>query len=361
MDLYNVLTYSKIEQKRNGIIGAGEYLKYFLLLYPGIPILIALFSCYAIYLSEEKYYQTFMAASIIYVIILAIILTYNFKRMFTVYIIDKEGGLYLVYLSVLWRRFKEEISTINLTGIPSIPLFKMFYILSNIKYILDNIENGIDCNELTTLGKMKQITNIREVRDSKRKITFYCVLKNGNKSYTKKIKIPKIYFKIDNLLEFIVDSEKNKTSIGCFERKLDPEKYLIKERNPFGRIIKFSIIWLSIVLWLSLFTINSDLNRLSKINKGIYVKCQGEILEQTETNNKSEKTLLIKTSPMEKTISVDSDRYSDNTSVYVSKENDSYFFENEFGTMFKPMIVLFFSVLFIYIIWVITGAIFEKK
>lgn len=79
--------------------------------------------------------------------------------------------------------------------------------------------------------------------------------------------------------------------------------------------------------WIAVFTVSSDLSRLSRINAGEYVE------------------------------SVD----DKNREIYVSvKDKDEYFLKSDYGKTYKPVLVIYFSVEIIYAIMKITDEVILK-
>lgn len=79
--------------------------------------------------------------------------------------------------------------------------------------------------------------------------------------------------------------------------------------------------------WIAVFTVSSDLSRLSSINAGDYVE------------------------------SVD----DKNREIYVSvKDEDEYFLKSDYGKTYKPVLVIYFSVEIIYAIMKITDGVILK-
>lgn len=306
-----IFTYSAVEQKRHGIAGPGKCLMRFLGIFPFVPLCLALISCFVVKLEDRTYKACMFAAAAILAASMFIYMFLWIKRIFYVYILDEKKRLYRLRISNFWYKIKNQTFLLNPLGTSGGRLLKLFYMVSNIKYVLENITDTVTYEELINMGQLEQFINISDVVVKKKKIIFKAEIKDAKNTRNEWVTISRVYENDRQLVCFLLQGE-----------DIEPEhvSHILEEikqsDTPLKKMLRFTWTWTCISAWAAVIFLSRDLGRLSKINAGEYVKAEVEMKE-----------------------------------AYVSVENEkNYFFVSDYGNLYKPILVLYGSVEIIYLI-----------
>lgn len=326
-----ILTYSAIEQSKNNIMGAGRYFITFLGIFPFIPLFLSLFSCFIQKISYDLYRILLLSAAIVSIIIMAVNMMLWIFNMMRVYIIDEKGELYRLRASTFWYKIKDKMYLINPTGSTGGRLMRLFYIVNNIKVVLMAVAEDVTYEDFIAMGKMEKLSEISNVVINKKSVRLTAKVQSKKGTERKNIYIKRVFEKDENFCEYLKilgDKGSYREAKECFNVKNNKEsKFLKNNVSNLKRFIRFTIKWTCVMAWIAVFTVSSDLSRLSRINAGEYVE------------------------------SVD----DKNREIYVSvKDEDEYFLKSDYGKTYKPVLVIYFSVEIIYAIMKITDEVILK-
>lgn len=322
-----IFTYSAIEQKRHGILSPGKSLVVFMGIFPFIPLLLELFSCFVIYLGNRQFKISMFGLTSILALWLFVQIFLFVKRIFYVLIIDENGILYRLKISNFWYKIKNQTALLNPFGTSGGKFLKIFYMINNIKLVLQNISETITYEELISMGKLEKFTDISEVVIDKKNIVFNSKVKSASGEIKKRIKISRVYENDFQIINYLQGKDYLKT-----ESMTEIVKELNKPKAKSVQIVRFSIKWISVMAWIAVILLSRDLGRLSKINEGIYEK---KVIEIVSDDDIVEET------------------------VYMSNSGE-YFKKSEYGNLYRPVIVVFLSVEIIYIISKVSDILIEK-
>lgn len=328
-----IITYSMIEQGKNDIMGIGKCLLCFVGIFPFIPLLLSLFSCYVKLIPHHIYRIVFFAVAVVGVIVMFCYMLLWLNNVMTVFLIDEENHLYRLKISVFWYKIKNKMYLLNPGGAVGGRLMRLFYMIQNIKLVLESATEDITFDEFITMGKMERLSDIREVKISRKRIQFHAAIKSQKGVSDKCIKLFRAFEQQDRLCEYLKIYEQEgaaATKRVVFDSKVHMEELLLKklERSPIKKFVKFTVTWTCIMAWIAAFMLNSDLGRLSKMNAGEYVLVQ------------------------------ENDRYdTDDEAVYVNIHNEKDFFrQSDYGKLYKPILILYISPIFVYALMKFTDA-----
>ncbi len=364
MKARKIITYSSLERRKNRIMGAETYLGFFLFMFPVIPILLALFSCFIYKLSDNLYSTLFMTGTIILAVCFLLAEIHWLKELMTVYMIGDDGELYRLHISMFWYKIKQCTNLVNPMETTGGKWMQLFYMISNIKIALE-AAGDVTFEELIQMGRLTRISGITNVSGYKKKICLCADIETKKGIRQGKIKIRKVYDNIDALKEYLVIYQSDGVKAAekyDFKVKVNPLSYVKENKTLVQKSIRFILIWTGILLWISLFTVYSDLNKLSNINSGRYQKVVAYAEEKesghTEASfvlNGEEHLINVSSGYLE----TDGEKYS--VVVYVEAENpQNYFYKQAYGQMYKPVFVLYIMVVMIYLISNISQYIIDK-
>ncbi len=318
-----ILTYQDLEQSKNGIMGPGRCLVSFLGIFPFVPILLALFSCFIIKIPDSIFRILLFIITFFMLAILLLNIFIWILNMISVFIISEDGELYRIKISSFWYKIKDKMYLINPSGMMSGKFMRLFYMINNIKIVLQSVASDVTYEEFISMGRMEKISEIRNVKVKRKKIKINALIENRRGKKRKNLVIKRVFEKDDIFCEYLVRYESsgiNEAAKVDFNQKINAEKMINIDNSPIKhlkKILKFTVTWTCIMAWVAIFTISGDLNRLSRINAGEYVRTEddkGKI-------------------------------------VYISADNcDEYFYESDYGNMYRPVIVVYLSVEFIYVL-----------
>lgn len=353
MKAKKIITYSSLERQRHGIKGAGTYVGIFLFMFPFISILLALFSCFIYHLSDTMYSVLFMAGTVLLTILFLGAELRWLWELLTVYVAGEDGALYRLHISVFWYKIKNCANLLNPMNTAGGKWMQIFYMIQNIKQALERA-GDIGFDELIRMGRLTRITGITEVENRKKSFVISAEIENQKGIRKGKICIRKVYDHIDALQEY-ADLYKNSGREAAeaydFRYKKNASDYIL-ERTPVRKLMRFLTVWTGIILWLALFTVYPDLNKLSHINSGRYQKTEayadnagsqhGKVVFQY---NGKDYVIDVK----EEYLKPDGEGYK--VSVYFDTENpQKYFCSQIYGLMYKPVFVIYFTVIILYLI-----------
>ena len=358
-----IITYSALERQRHGIKGAGTYVGIFLFMFPFISILLALFSCFIYHLSDTMYSALFMTGTILLIVLFLGAEIRWLWEMLTVYVAGEDGALYRLHISVFWYKIKNCTNLLNPMNTAGGKWMQLFYMIQNIKLALERA-GDIGFDELIRMGRLTRITGIMEVENRKKSFIISGEIENQKGIRRGKISIRKVYDHIDALQEYAdIYKTKGKEAAEAynFRFKKDASAYVI-ERTPFQKLKRFLTVWTGILLWLALFTVYPDLNKLSHINSGRYQKTEAyadtvesEHVKAVFQYNGKDYMIDVK----DEYLKPDGEGYT--VSIYFDTENPQKYFRSQiYGLMYKPVFVIYFTVIILYLISGITQYIIDK-
>lgn len=306
-----IFTYSAIEQKRHGIAGPGKCLMIFLGIFPFVPLLLALFSCFIMKLEDKTYTICLFGTCTVLVVGMFVCMVSWIKRIFYVFILDEKKCLYRLKISNFWYKIKNQTFLLNPLETSGGRLLRLFYMVSNIKYVLENITDTVTYEELISMGRLELFTDISDVDIRKKKIIFRANIKTAGTMRTARITISRVYENDRQLVGFLQHGE------YCEPEMVSHILNEIKQTDtPLKKMARFTVTWSCIIAWAAVFFLSRDFGRLSKINAGEYVK--------TEVQGKE---------------------------AYVSvNDGDKYFLVSDYGNLYKPVLVIYGSVEVLYLI-----------
>ena len=312
-----IMAYSDLEQKRNGVKTPMDALAAALGIFPFVILLTNLYSCFGSRLSNRTYRQIMVLAGSILLLIVALSIVVWVNRIFYVYMIDENHQLYRLRISNFWYKLRNQTGLIRPYGMPGGRLMRLFYMVSNIKKVLENISDTITYEELIAMGRLEKISDIRNLETKKKSYSFLAKLVNKDhpEGLETRIKICRVYendHQLENFLREGKPGEKEKISDIILEIK--------REKTPLAKLAHFTIVWTCIMAWIAAFLLGGDLARLARINAGEYVKT-------TVETEKGSREVFVSTS-----------------------DEDQYFDADDYGKLYRPIIVLYGVVEIIYLI-----------
>ncbi len=364
MKAKKIITYSALERRRNGIMGAETYLGVFLFMFPVIPILLALFSCFIYKLSDTMYSTLFMMGSMLLVMVFLVAEIHWVWELLTVYMVGEDGDLYRLHISGFWYKIKNCTNLLNPMETSGGKWLQIFYMINNIKLALETA-GDITFDELIQMGRLTRISGITEVRNRKKSIILSADTECGKGKRKRKIVIRKVYDNIDALQAYaaIYQREgKEAAEAYDFKVKKNPASYITATPPRIRKLIRFLMVWTGIMLWFSLFTIYPDLNKLSNINSGRYEKTTAYADRKEWENNKAsfvydEKEYTIDVAA--KYLKNHGEEYS--VQIFFNTEEPQNYFRSEiYGLMYKPVFVIYFMVIILYLISGITQYLIDR-
>ena len=189
--------------------------------------------------------------------------------------------------------------------------------------------------DFIAMGKMEKLSEIGNVVINKKSVRLTAKVQSKKGTERKNIYIKRVFEndeKFCQYLKILGDKGSYREAKECFNVKNNKENEFLKNNiknntSNLKRFIRFTIKWTCVMAWIAVFTVSSDLSRLSSINAGDYVE------------------------------SVD----DKNREIYVSvKDEDEYFLKSDYGKTYKPVLVIYFSVEIIYAIMKITDGVILK-
>lgn len=365
MKARKILTYSSLERRRNRIMGAETYLGFFLFMFPVIPILLALFSCFIYKLSDTLYSNLFMTGVIVLVIVFLLAEIHWLWELMTVYMVGDDGELYRLHISLFWYKIKQCTNLLNPMETTGGKWMQIFYMINNIRLVLE-ASGDITFDELIQMGRLTRISGITDVKNYKKMICLSADIETRKGVRQGKIKIRKVYDNIDSLNEYLVLYQSAGVKVAGqydFKVKKNPITYVVEEnKTSIRKSIRFILIWTGIMLWFSLFTVYPDLNKLSNINAGTYEKVVAYAKEKESGHTEASFLLDGKEYIIDVAsgyLVTDGDKYS--VPIYANKENPkNYFYKQTYGQMYKPVIVIYFMIIIIYLISKISQYVIDK-
>lgn len=313
-----ICTYSAIEQKRHGIAGPLKCLIVFLGIFPFTFLALELYSCFAKRISGEDFKKCmFLITGVLSAIMLICIVKFVI-RIFYVFIIDEAGNVYRLRISNFWYKIKNQTVLLNPMETSMGRTMRIFYMISNIKLVLDNITDTVTYEELIAMGKLYKFENISDIKVTERKIVFRARV-NGAE-IDKYIKIERVYENDCQLIHAIRGQD-----IPEKESATDIIKEITSDKTPVKKLIRFTVRWTCVMAWIAVIALSNDLGKLSRINAGEYKKGTIEVLDK---NNKNE---VIK------------------KEAYISVKNESdYFYVDSYGKAYAPVLIIYGAVEFMY-------------
>lgn len=348
-DNYNrnvIITYSMLEQSKNNIIGIGKTLLIYVGVFPFIPILLSLFSCYIKKIPNHIYRLAFFCMAILGVAIMVSYMLMWLKNVMTVFIIDDNSNLYRIRISVFWYKIKDKMYLLNPGGAAGNRLTRLFYMVNNIKLVLETAMEDITFDEFISMGRMERLSDVGKVQITNKRIFFNASVISKSGRVYKRIRIMKVFEQTDKFCEYLKVCEESGTQAAKnikFDGKIDVEELILKNVNvsPLIKLRKFTLKWTCIMAWVAAITLSGDLSRLSRINAGEY-----ELKEAKELSTY---------------YSDDKKNVNETEKIYVNINNENdYFKKSEYGILYKPILVIYVSPLIVYVFMLLTDKVIEN-
>lgn len=363
MKTNKILTYSSIERHRHGMLGAETYLGIVLFMFPLVPILLALFSCFVITLSDKLYTRLFMVGTIVMLSVFLFAVVRWILELLTVYLVGEDGELYRLHISLFWYQTKGCMDLIQPEGMTGNRLMRLLFMIQNIKIALER-SGDITFDELIQTGKLTRFSEITKVQDRKKTVSFYANMETNKGILNRKITIRKVYDYADGLVLYLNAYEsKGKQAAAKQDLRVrrSVEELLKNKKTVIGKLGRFLFTWSGIMLWLCLFTVNPDLNKLSKMNAGQFVPVTAEVANTKGRTVKAE--FVFDEQPYTLEVSSGQVSKSEDAAVvelYVNKDNPyEFFYAATYGVSYKPMIIIYLSVISVYLFSAITQLIID--
>ena len=252
-----IITYSALEQSRNKITSIGRCLFLVLGIFPFAPICMNLFSRYIMHISSNIY----SAALVIFILLeLTVMGIYIYKlvlAIMTVYLINENAEIYSLRISTFWYKIKGKMYLIKPMGTRMGRLSMLMYMVGNIKMVLDSVADEVTYEEFITMGRMKRISDISNVKEDKKYIRFFANVKTHKGIQKKNIKIPKIYEKIDVVKVFLKTLEdgniENAKKVDFHEKK-NINEIIMPTKTKREKLINTTLNWTFVMAWLTALT-----------------------------------------------------------------------------------------------------------
>lgn len=252
-----IITYSALEQSRNKITSIGRCLFLVLGIFPFAPICMNLFSRYIMHISSNIY----SAALVIFILLeLTVMGIYIYKlvlAIMTVYLINENAEIYSLRISTFWYKIKGKMYLIKPMGTRMGRISMLMYMVGNIKMVLDSVADEVTYEEFITMGRMKRISDISNVKEDKNYIRFFANVKTHKGIQKKNIKIPKIYEKIDVFKVFLKTLEdgniENAKKVDFHEKK-NINEIIMPTKTKREKLINTTLNWTFVMAWLTALT-----------------------------------------------------------------------------------------------------------
>ncbi len=313
-----ICTYSAIKQKYHEIATPIKCLMIFLGIFPFMVLFLELYSAFIKRIDNDTFRNIMFIVTGIMVVIMMINIIVFIRRIFYVFIIENGNNIYRLKVSNFWYKIKNQTILLNPAGTAGGRLMRMFYMIGNIKIVLDNITDTITYDELIQMGRLEKFDEIKDVKVTKKYISFFARTGSLDNAKVKNIKISRVY---END-ELIIAALKGVKEADISDER-DMVENIFNEKSPVKKIITFSIVWTCIAAWIAIALLSNDLGKLSRINAGEYVRGTVEIKEQGKK---------VK------------------TDAYVSTINSNdYFPVSEYGRLYRPVVIMYITVEFVYV------------
>lgn len=334
------------------------------MIFPFIPMSLALFSCFIYKLSDSLYTFIFMFATLLMILWLLLAEINWIKELMTVYMIGDDGELYRLHISQFWFKINNHTNLLNPMGMPSGKLTRIFFMIQNIKLVLQATKD-ITFDELVQMGRLTKIKNVTNVRNYKKTLVITADVENNKGIRPKKIRIRKVYDNISRIQEYLLIYQKDgikEASKYDFKKKMRAESFLIKNRTAIQKSIRFLWVWTGVCLWFSMFTVYPTLNTLSNINSGRYEKTNVYAKEKqdgpTEVSffyDEMEYKVHVKSSSLDP---VDKGYKAE---ILIDTENPTnFFYSHDYSRVYTAVLSLYIIVILIYIISVLSQYVIDN-
>lgn len=342
-----IITYSMLEQSRNNIMGIGKTLLIYVGVFPFIPLLLSLFSCFIKKLPNHIYKLCFFCIAIFGVVIMVSYMLIWLKNVMTVFIIDENSNLYRIKISVFWYKIKDKMYLLNPGGATGNRLTRLFYMVNNIKLVLETAMDDITYDEFISMGRMERLSDIVKVQITNKRIAFNASVTSKSGKVCKRIKVMKAFEQTEKFCEYLKMCAESGTEAAKnikFDGKIsNVEDLILKNVNvsPLIKLRKFTLKWTCVMAWISAITLSGDLGRLSRINAGEYVLREAKELSTYHSDDKKD--------------------IDETEKIYVNINNEKdYFKKSEYGVLYKPMVVIYIFPLIVYVFMLLTDKVIDN-
>lgn len=359
-----MLTYSSVERHRHGMLGAETYLGIVLFMFPLVPILLALFSCFVMPLSDTWYTRLFAIGTVAMLAVFLFAVVRWILELLTVYLVGEDGELYRLHISLFWYQTKGCMDLIQPEGMTGNRLMQMIFMIQNIKIALER-SSDITFDELIQTGKLTRFSNISQVKNKKDAVFFSAEVETDKGIRRRKIRIRKVYDYVDGLSLYLqVYAEQGRMAAAKQDLRVrrTVEELLGNKKTVLFKLRRFLFTWTGIMLWLSLFTINPDLNKLSKMNAGQFVHVTAEV-DQPEGKMVTAEFLFENQSYTLEVAGgqVEQKQELSVVDLYINKEDPyEFFYAKTYGVAYKPVCIIYLSVICVYLFSTIVQMIIDS-
>lgn len=368
MKFKKVFTYSSFERAKSRIMGAETVFGLFLLSFPLLPMILAVISAAIINIPNGVYTGLMAVGTILLTFALLLMELRWIMELLTVYAIGEDGEVYRLRISTFWYEVKNCTNLLNPTGIsgPGGRIYRMLNMVSNIRVALEK-SSDISFDELVAMGKLERITAIKNVESHNKYIIIQGVMFKNDSQKEKRIKVRKVYDHIEQFKEYCETySRQGKKAAGKLElRSKKPSKEALEAMVTRKKsALRFVVIWTGIVLWLSLFTAYSDINKIGRVHWGDFEKVVATSVDQDESGETKvsfaygDDTYQIEVENKE----LDKTDEGYEIELYIKKDHPTtFFYSYELGSVCKSVLIIYFSVLLLYLFLKSTKYMFKKK
>ena len=266
-DKNKILSYSGIEQRKNKISGPGRCLTMFLGIFPFVPLALIILSNWFIRISRKNYELILFAGGTILIVIMLYQIAMKLNDLLKVFIIDEEGNLYFLKISIFWYKIKDKMYLLNPTGAAGGRIFRIFYMISNIKLVLDRVTEEITFEDFIAMGKMNLYSEISDVKISKKKISFITQEISNKGKKKKTIRIHRVYEHDEEFCEYLRCFDEKGIEEAKkirFNKKPDINEIILSgiNKKAINKLQSFTVKWVCIMAWISAFMGSSDVKLL---------------------------------------------------------------------------------------------------
>lgn len=278
-----IFTYSSIDKKENRVMGIMDIIKLVLFIFPAAGLIMGLFSCYIIYISDDMYRNIYYAIAVVLMVMILVFMIKWLKEMFMVYAIGKNGKLYRFKMFAFAIGYMGLGSKIGETAGKGVGRLQgTFELMMKIKKTIEDLDNEEQIDEMFSQGYVAELCDVKvKSRNNTRiKLSAMC-MGNGTKK-TVNISVRKVYNEWENLfkyIEFVSENPDSSIKDFTFIKKTSYEDFAVKKPSYIKRVARQSFVVITVAAWLGMFTLSSDINKQSKINAGIYTGTEAKILD----------------------------------------------------------------------------------
>lgn len=347
-----IFTYSSIDKKENRVIGIMDIIKLVLFIFPAAGLIMGLFSCYIMYISDDMYGNIYYVIAFMLMAMILVFMIKWLREMFMVYAIGKNGKIYRFKMFAFAMSYMGLGSKIgDITGKGLGRLQGTFELMMKIKKTIEDLSNEEQIDEMFSQGYVVELCDVKVKGRNNQRIKFSASCMGKGTKKTVNISVRKVYNEWENLfkyIEFVSENPDSSIKDFTFIKKTSYEDFAIKKPSYIKRAARQSFVVITIAAWLGMFTLSSDINKQSKINAGLYTGAEAEILKvENAKGRKKEVSIRYYADGKEyqNTLTTDGGKYKEGEEFelfYQNENPEKYFiFAFEQHVNYKPVLILF--------------------